>query len=165
MEAQGERNITSRHLATLKHKLSKYLTRIRELERDKEETGLALRQLQFEFNSLYQMTTRQMEETEMKRQIIANKEMKITELKGSLKEIEVELKEAHHQIPLLQKSLEKMEEELESKTKEVEEMRGNVNDMTLLLHMNHRVLGDYLMQEAAAKISSDRYMQELQVSN
>ncbi|CAI8021082.1 hypothetical protein GBAR_LOCUS12547, partial [Geodia barretti] len=40
-------------------------------------------------------------------------------------------------------------------------MRESVNDMRLLLNMNYRVLDDYLMQQTAANVSHDQYLQEV----
>ena len=162
-KAEKERKTAARKIETLKHRLSKYQCRVRELEREKDDVAEALRVTQFEFNSLYQTATRQMEEMELKRKSIEKKERKISELKQRLKSVENELQEANQQIPALEENLHRVEMELERKSERVEEMRGNVNDMRLLLDMNHKVLGDYLMQQTAVDISYDRYMQEVQV--
>ena len=162
--AEKERRRAGRQIEKLKHTLSKYQSRIRELLSEKDDmNNIALKVIQFELNSLYQTATEQMEEIELKRQSIDEKERKISQLKHRLDAVEKELEETNVQIPALKEDLRRVEGELENKSERVEEMRKSANDMQLLLNMNHRVLDDYLMQQTAANVSHDRYLQEVKV--
>ena len=161
--AEKERRRAARQIEKLKHTLSKRQSRIRELLSEKDDMKKALKVIQFEFNLLYQTTTEQMEEIALKRQSIDEKERKISQLKHRLEAFEKELEETNVQIPALKEDLRRVEGELEKKSERVEEMRESVNDMRLLLNMNYRVLDDYLMQQTAANLSHDQYLQEVKV--
>ena len=162
-DAQKERRRAARQIEKLKHKLSKCQCRISELLSEQDDMKKALKFIQFDYNSLYQTHTEQIEEIKLKKQSIDEKERKITELKQRLEAVESELQETNAQIPALKENLQRVERELEDKSKRVEEMRGSVNDLRLLLDMNHKILDVYLMQQTAANVSHDRYLQEVKV--
>ena len=159
---EEERKATSRRIKTLEHRLTLRSTNIVELIGEKENMENTLRQREFEFEMLCQSKTQKIE---LLQQCISTREKEILDLKMHLQNVDSELNEANKLIPTLKEKLQRKSVELEKKSAKVQRLKRDNNDMQLLLDMEKRVLDNYLLQEAAADVSHDRYIQEVQVNH
>ena len=159
-KAEKERNVTARQIETLRHQLWRYQSTLNELDGEKEHMANTLTMKQFEVDLLRQGRTQQVE---LQRLSIEQKEREISDLNRRLQTVERELDDANKQIPTLRESLEWVTVELARKSAEVELAREGRNDGRLLLDMANKVLDTYLIQQSAANVSYNRYVEEVEV--
>ena len=159
-EAKREREIASRQVETLQHKLSKSQSIVEELRKEKNDTENQLEVKRFEFDSLREAKTHKIE---LQKLSISQKENEISNLKMHLKFVQDKLLEANTLIPTLEEDIRELSGKLAIKSAKIEVLRESKNDMRELLDLKKRELDSTLIQQVAANTMYYGYRKELEV--
>ena len=162
LQAKQERDAALRRIETLEHQLSVSQSKITELTKEKEDTKSNLKLCTFELELLRQSTTNQIE---LQQQSILQKEKEISNLQTQLQLVEDELAKTKSRILPMKEDWRRASLELQTKSAEMKILQKKRSEMRVSLDMERRILDNYLQQQAAARISHDRYRRELEVYN
>ena len=160
LQAKQERDAALRRIETLEHQLSVSQSKITELSKEKEDTESNLKLRTFELELVRQSTTNQIE---LQQKSILQREKEISDLQTQLQSVEDELAKTKSQILPMKEDWRRASLQLQTKSAEMKILQKKRNEMRVSLDMERRILDNYLQQQAAARMSQDRYRREVEV--
>lgn len=142
-------------------------SRLDEAEREKMAISQQMERLTIEYSESQLQCQRLLKQKEEMESVIEHQQHKqekeVSDLRAQLQSVEEKLQKTNQQIPALEEQLQQKSVELKEKIVEVQCLRENKNSLQEMLNTKLMDLDNNFLLLTAAKISPERYKQELEV--